>query len=64
MVVTVVLENGEVLTLKKVRQMHVGLTLFENGYSLTSGYKLYKVKGNVLCGEEVQYKSLDIHIEK
>lgn len=63
MVVMVVLENGEVLILKE-KQRDLNLHILENGYTLSGGYKLYKMKGNVLCGEEVQYKTLDIHIEK
>lgn len=64
MTVTVKLENGEVLTLKRSKQLHVGLTLLEGGYSLTSGFRLYKEKDNIICGEEVEYKSLDISISK
>lgn len=63
MVVTVTLENGEVLTFKEVKRTDVTLTFLDNEYTLTGGYKLYKEKGHVICGEEVPYKSLDIHIE-
>lgn len=62
-VVTVVLENGEVLNLK-AKERDSLLLLLDNGYTLTGRFNLYKMKGNVLCGEEVMYKSLDVHIEK
>lgn len=63
MIVTVVLENGEVLKLKE-KQRDFNLHILEGDYALTGSYKLYKRKANVICGEEVPYKSLDIHIEK
>ena len=60
--VTITLKNGEVLKLKTVKK-DLMLIMLEGGYTLTANYKLYRRKGNVLCGEEVPYKSLDIHIE-
>ena len=61
--ITVVLESGEVLNLK-AKEDDFFLVVLDNGYSLTKGFRLYKIKGNVICGEEVKYKSLNIHIEK
>ena len=61
--VTVTFENGEVLKFKAVEK-DLMLIMLTGGYTLTANYKLYRRKGNVLCGEEVPYKSLDIHIEK
>lgn len=62
--ITVVLESGEVLTLNAKSEMKESLMMLEKGYVLTGNYNLYKVKGNIICGEKIEYEVLDINIEK
>ena len=40
-----------------------GLVFLEEGYILT-GHRLWKRKGSVICGEEVEYKEISIKIKK
>lgn len=40
-----------------------GMVFLNEGYVLT-GHKLWKRKGNVLCGEIIEYKEISIKIKK
>lgn len=64
MIVTTVLMDGTVLTLRAKKFLQATLVLLEGNYALAGGYGLYKRKDNVICGEQLEYKVLDIHIEK
>ena len=61
--VNVTLMDGTQLSFIKTTKEGFGLINLGDGYIL-SGYKLYKVKGNVLCGEELEYKEFSIKITK
>lgn len=64
--VRAVTESGETLRFKtkEVERDNIGMfVILEGGYVL-SNYTLYKMKGNVLCGEKVETKQLTVKIDK
>ena len=62
--VNVTLMDGTQLSFITTTKEGFGITKLGDGYILSGSYKLYKVKGNVLCGEELEYKELSIKITK
>lgn len=62
--VNVTLMDGTQLSFITTTKEGFGLTKLGDGYILSGSYKLYKVKGSVLCGEELEYKELSIKITK
>lgn len=63
--VKAITESGEVLDFKEkeFNKFDAHLTVLENNYVL-SNYTLYRIKGNVLCGEKVNTKELTIQITR
>lgn len=65
MEIKVVLKTGEVLNMVEFRGcLPIMAKTLDGQYYLTNGFETYKTEGNVLLGEKVDCKSVDIHIER
>ena len=65
MKVNAITESGEVLDFeeREFEKYDAYLAILENNYVLAH-YTLYRIKGNVLCGEKVNTRELTVKITR